>query len=87
MLLIDEYNAVSNEYLNMSAQYSDFMRDSFPSKESLMKSLFGWFKSNLSSSSLKRSLKSMVFVGVSPLALNDHTSGFNVEYNITFDSR
>ncbi|RUS16035.1 hypothetical protein BC937DRAFT_91677 [Endogone sp. FLAS-F59071] len=71
-LLIDEYDAITNEYLDPADTVSyQQLRD----KQNVLKAIFGSVKDHCSKE-IERVL---------PLAMNDVTSGFNIRYDITLE--
>jgi hypothetical protein len=80
-LLIDEYDNFANEVLMASQSGSQERYQDLVEGEGLLKSVFKVVKAALEGQGLER-----VFItGVSPVVVNDLTSGFNVVKNITLD--
>ncbi|CAG8649087.1 7688_t:CDS:2, partial [Paraglomus brasilianum] len=74
-LLIDEYDAITNEFLDPADILSyQQLRD----KQSLMKAVFGTIKDHCS-----KEISRVFITGVSPLSMNDVTSGFNIRFDIS----
>ncbi|RUS23175.1 hypothetical protein BC937DRAFT_91659 [Endogone sp. FLAS-F59071] len=66
-LLVDEYDAFANEFLDGADTFS---YNQLHDKQSLMKAIFRVVKD---------------YCKVCPLVLNDITSGFNIQYDITLE--
>ncbi|KAL1919970.1 uncharacterized protein VTP21DRAFT_1116 [Calcarisporiella thermophila] len=76
-LLADEYDAFSNEYLNIDNH--DAWEALCEKKQSLLKGFWACVKQ-------KRGLRQIYkcfITGVTPLSLADHTSGFNIATNVS----
>ncbi|KAF8971988.1 hypothetical protein BGZ46_010181 [Entomortierella lignicola] len=78
-LLIDEYDAMSNEFLDpMDAQSYELVRK----KQGLLKGILGTVKDSCS-----KEIWRVFITDVSPLAVNDYASGFNIRLDITLIPR
>eukprot|EP01012_Entosiphon_sulcatum_P019604 TRINITY_DN24517_c0_g1_i1.p1 TRINITY_DN24517_c0_g1~~TRINITY_DN24517_c0_g1_i1.p1 ORF type:complete len:781 (+),score=139.68 TRINITY_DN24517_c0_g1_i1:278-2620(+) len=75
VLLVDEYDAISNEFV--SEQTKDVYL-SLGEQTSLLKAIFAKVKEHISGA-----IQFAFATGVAPLALADHTSGLNVVRNVT----
>jgi hypothetical protein len=79
-LLIDEYDNFANEVL-MTDQWRGRERyQELVEGEGILKTIFKTIKAGLEGKGLER----VFMTGVSPIVVNDMTSGFNVVENITF---
>ena len=79
-LLIDEYDNFANEVL-MTDQWRGRERyQELVEGEGILKTIFKTIKAGLEGKGLER----VFMTGVSPIVVNDMTSGFNVVKNITF---
>ncbi|KAF9351659.1 hypothetical protein BGX26_010372 [Mortierella sp. AD094] len=77
-LLADEYDAFSNEFLSPDdSRPWDQLRTGL---KSLLKGFWATVKGNLG----RQSIEKCFITGVSPLSMADHTSGFNVETNVSW---
>jgi hypothetical protein len=79
-LLADEYDAFSNEYLdpdNHNACHA--LREN---NQSLLKGFWARVKDSMGSQRIEKCF----ITGVSPLSMADHTSGFNIATNVSFES-
>ena len=80
--MIDEYDCFTNEYINLKIISNTDLKseDGIPLHESLFRAFWGSLKRSAGDGSIR-----IYITGVSPVSLVDHTSGFNIHVNMSFE--